>query len=379
MGRARYLKEVRRLDFVARRAWPLLRPLARAHLAPRCKNCSIPSAYAELSADGLCLECQHFVPPQPDASADTGVDENLAAALHDLLAAAEGRGRTYDAIMLFSGGKDSCFTLHRIQKNYPSLRILALLVDNGFMSPIALENAAAAIARFNIDYTVFTPDPAFIRKLFNLAFRQIPEQKGYSIVDMMDGQTTFDSARNLAANLEAPLILCGLNRMQVRNIFGHVRLVLTEEDGTNPLVARHGLNLNDHFTAGDISHWFDPTSWPKERHPRVVLPLVAWNPSEKKILATVERHGLLRPGRSNPLLTNNAFIPIIAISEVAHFGYNSFEIEFARMIREGRIEKPYWTNLFEMIEYTGRTGRFISDSTLEVLRRLGLTKRDVGL
>jgi hypothetical protein len=93
----------------------------------------------------------------------------------------------------------------------------------------------------------------------------------------------------------------------------------------------------------------------------------------------VERLGLLRRGQGNPLLTNNAFIPLIAISEVANFGFNSFEIEFSRLIREGRIPQKYWQNLFEMVEYSARTGRFLSKSSLEVLTRLGLSRQDVGL
>ena len=196
---------------------------------------------------------------------------------------------------------------------------------------------------------------------------------------MMDGQLTFDSARNLAANLEVPLIVCGLGRTQVANIFGGMRIELSDEDERNPLAARQNLNLEEHFTTDDMRHWFDRERWPRHRLPRVLMPLVAWNPAESDIVAMVERLGLLRRGQGNPLLTNNAFIPLIAISEVANFGFNSFEIEFSRLIREGRIPQKYWQNLFEMVEYSARTGRFLSKSSLEVLERLGLSRQDVGL
>ena len=379
LEQSRFLHEVRTFDFIARRLWPLLRPLARSHLEPRCRICAVPSAYSELNAGGICTACLQHDEHSAQAASGDEADRQLVADVHASLSAAQGSGGNYDAILLFSGGKDSCYLLHRIQQDYPGLRMLALLVDNGFMSPVALRNAASTIARFNVDHVIFKPDPTFVRKLFNLAFREIPRQHGYSIVDMMDGQLTFDSARNLAANLDVPLIVCGLGRTQVANIFGGVRIELSEEDERNPLAARQNLNLEEHFTADDMRHWFDRERWPQHRRPRVLMPLVAWNPAESDIVAMVERLGLLRRGQGNPLLTNNAFIPLIAISEVATFGFNSFEIEFSRLIREGRIPQRYWRNLFEMVEYSARTGRFLSKSSLEVLQRLGLSRHDVGL
>ncbi|MEJ2653974.1 MAG: hypothetical protein P8Z69_01435 [Acidihalobacter sp.] len=376
MEQAQFLREVRAFDFIARRLWPLLRPVARSHLKPRCRICAAPSAYAPLNADGICNAC---LQRDTHATADHGPDERLAAEVHATLSAAQGSGSDYDAVFLFSGGKDSCYLLHRLQQDYPGLRMLALLVDNGFMSPIALENAASAIAHFDIDFIAFKPDPAFVSRLFGLAFREIPRQQGYSIVDMMDGQLTFDSARNLAAKLEVPLVVCGLGRTQVANIFGGVRAEFSEEDERNPLVARQGLVLEEHFTPGDMRHWFDRTRWPQHGKPRVLMPLVAWDPTEADIIAMVEELGLLRRGHGNPLLTNNAFIPVIAISEVANFGFNSFEVEFSRLIREGRIPLEYWRNLFEMVEYSARTGRFVSTGALEVLERLGLSRQDIGL
>lgn len=377
MKQSRFLLEVRAFDFVARRLWPTLRPFARSHLKPRCTICAVPSAYAPLDDKGVCQSCRKFS-PTPDPG-DAASEQQLTSQVCETLEKAQGHGRDYDAVLLFSGGKDSCYLLHRIRQEFPELRLLALLVDNGFMSPVALENAAEAIRHFDLDHLVFKPDPAFVRKLFALAFRQIPHQHGYSIVDMMDGQLTFDSARNLAASLGARLVICGLSRPQVANIFGGVRAELTDEDERNPLTARQGISLETHFTPDEMRHWFDPTRRPQARRPRVLMPMVAWNPPEHEVTATVERLGLLRKGRTNPLLTNNAFIPLIAISEVANFGFNSFEIEFSRLIREGRIERPYWQNLFEMVEYSARTGRFLNKGMLEALERLGLEPQDIGL
>ncbi|APZ42971.1 hypothetical protein [Acidihalobacter ferrooxydans] len=380
MKQSEFLREVRTFDLIARRLWPLLRPLARPHLRPRCRVCAIPAAYAPLDAAGVCAACREHETERKSGESDAASpDQALAHEVDEKLKVAQGQGRIYDAVLLFSGGKDSCYLLHRLQQDYPDLRLIALLVDNGFMSPVALENAEAAIAAFEIDHLVFKPNPAFVRKLFRLAFGEIPRQRGYSIVDMMDGQLTFDSARNLAAHLGAPLVVCGLGRTQVSNIFGGVRVEMSEEDARNPLAARQGLTLEELFSAEEMRHWYRAEMWPEQARPRVLMPMVAWDPPEQEIIAQLETLGLMRPGQSNPLLTNNAFIPVIALSEVAHFGFNSFEVEFSRLIREGRIEPGYWRNLFEMVEYSARTGRFVGRGTLEVLERLKMSRQDIGL
>jgi hypothetical protein len=48
------------------------------------------------------------------------------------------------------------------------------------------------------------------------------------------------------------------------------------------------------------------------------------------------------------------------------------------MIRAGKSNLAYWRNLFEMAEYSAKTGRLLSESTVETLKTLGLSKKDIG-
>jgi hypothetical protein len=113
--------------------------------------------------------------------------------------------------------------------------------------------------------------------------------------------------------------------------------------------------------------------------PRFLMPFVAWDPDESHILREVARLGLIGRGRCSPLMTNNALIPVIGISEVLRHGHTCFELEFARMIREGKSERTYWLHLFEMLEYSAKTGRFVGKTVAGTLEALGLTRRDLGL
>jgi hypothetical protein len=150
------------------------------------------------------------------------------------------------------------------------------------------------------------------------------------------------------------------------------------ELGLRLTLERLGIPLDEVFGDGERESWWDASRCPAERLPRVLLPLVAWDTTEDEIVSEVARLQLLDPRRSSPLMTNNALIPVIAMAEVARFGFCCWEVEFARMVREGRSERRYWLNLFEMMEYAAKTGRFLG-SVDQTLSRLDLTRRDVGI
>ena len=126
-------------------------------------------------------------------------------------------------------------------------------------------------------------------------------------------------------------------------------------------------------------NFWDASRWPVNQIPRVIMPFVAWDPDEAFILNEVSRLNLIDKKKTSPLLTNNALIPIIGLAEAKRFGYTSFEVEFARMVREGKSERAHWLNLFEMLEVSAKTGLFINKGVVQTLAALGLTKKDIGL
>ena len=143
MKRDTFTFEVWRVELTARYLWRFMRPLLGKHLTPRCSNCVLAASYSPLNAQGICKECETYFNRQNDAPDEQ--DNALAEEFDQLLHTYEGKGGgDFDAIVLFSGGKDSSFLVHRLITEYPKLRIVTMLVDNGFMSPYALDNAARA-------------------------------------------------------------------------------------------------------------------------------------------------------------------------------------------------------------------------------------------
>lgn len=379
-----YSLEVSATEFVAQHVWRHIRPLFARYLTPRCSRCVLSAAYAPLSAKGVCHLCEEYAAQenQNRATADqseVALRQQHLQSLEQRLRAAVGQGRgAYDALVLLSGGKDSAYMLHRIMQEYPQLRLVCVLVNNGFMSPFALQNAQRVIDRFGLPYVVLSPEPTFVREVFRYGLTHLHLQKQYSIVDLMDGLMTFDHARNYALAQGIPLILCGLSKVQTTFVFGVQGIELTLQQQRVPLVEQCGVRLGELGAPEHQKFWFDATI-SADKAPQMLLPITAWNPDETEILRVVETLKLIDRKKSRPLMTNNALIPIIAMAETARFGYCCWEVEFARMVREGRSARPYWVALFEMLEYTVKTGRFINRNVGRTLARLGLTLADIGI
>ena len=370
--------EARATDWIARCAWPLMRPWVRSHLTRRCRLCVLPESCVPLDADGVCTACHETGSGPKRAGAHDG--KQVAQDLDRILTQGQGcAAGPHDALLLFSGGKDSTYMLHRVLQDYPGLRVRTLLVDNGFMSPFDLANVRRVLARFDVEHLTLQLRPSLVTKVFRFALTHLELQKGYSIVDLLDGQMSFDAARNFAAAQGIPLILCGLSRVQVEQVYGPVGCEIPSELERTAFQTMSGIDLRSFLSAEELRSFWDGSSWPAQRVPRFVLPMAAWDLDEQFIQREVGRLGLLDARYTSPLLTNHMLIPVIAMAEVARFGYSSFEVEFARMAREGRSARTDWINLFEMLEYATRTGRFVGRTATRTLARLNLTPTDLGI
>lgn len=67
------------------------------------------------------------------------------------------KGSEYDVAVMYSGGKDSSYMLLLLKEVY-NLRVLAVMVDNGFEYEGCVDDAGFFLNKNNIDYHVICPD-----------------------------------------------------------------------------------------------------------------------------------------------------------------------------------------------------------------------------
>ncbi|MGM0482389.1 MAG: hypothetical protein ACQEP6_00790 [Patescibacteria group bacterium] len=292
--------------------------------------------------------------------------------------ASEGGGLKYDVLLLFSGGKDSAYVLHKLSSSYRHLRILTLTVDNHFMSPVALNNIDSVLSKINVDHMLYRPKRKTLIKMFAHALMCVKDRGTAQSVDQFDGDFLHDIARNIAVQMDIPFVVSAVSPVQVERILNvyTYKTSLQEERKKRKNVA--GVKLTDLFTEDEMRYWWDGTSVDDDKIPRVLFPFYAWGYDESHIKKQVKDLGFLEKGAENPIITNNQLLPLMGFVDIKRFGYFSFEPEMAELVRNGSAERKFWRNIFEFLEYSARTERFISKSVDNALDKLLLTRRDVG-
>ena len=373
---AAVVRTARLFEFYTRFLWPIHRRWAKRTLARRCRRCALSERAAPLDRNQICPACLH---PQPPVAVATPNGEETAA-LTKILADHEGRGQgRYDALILFSGGKDSVYMARRLQSEHPKLRLLAFTIDNTFMSPVARANVLRLVARLDLDHLTFRPARDYMKKLYRYGITHLNDGGGYGTVDFSDGEFVLDSARALAAEKGIPLILCGYSRYQVQEGLGLSSFESPPERERSNRTHVAGMALSDIFSETERGLWWRGSRWPADRVARLLFPLFAWNLDESAVARQVAEGGLLSPRENSPIVTNHQLIPLLGVVDIHRMGYSGFEKEFCRMIREGKAPLKRWRSVFEFLEYTARTGLFVKPIVLKTLRDLELTPDDVGI
>lgn len=91
--------------------------------------------------------------------------------LDQLINEIRGKAPVYDAIIAYSGGKDSSYTLKLIRERY-DLRTIALTFDNHFVSPVAWDNISTVSDFLNVDTVQFRIPWGAAKQLFSLTARE---------------------------------------------------------------------------------------------------------------------------------------------------------------------------------------------------------------
>jgi hypothetical protein len=131
-----------------------------------CRICILPATVPGVTfdADGVCNVCR--------ASGRTGAERQGPGDERRVVDALVRRGRRdrYDCLCLYSGGKDSTFMLYTLARRL-NLRVLALTLDNHFISPQTHTNIRTTLQRLeSVDHILFKPSWSVVQQSMQAGF-----------------------------------------------------------------------------------------------------------------------------------------------------------------------------------------------------------------
>lgn len=164
-----------------------------------CSKCVMPETTegASFNEDGLCMGCQAQETKKEVYWPDKR--KELDAILEE---AKDCAGDNYDCIVPISGGKDSCYQLHVIVKEY-GMKPLAVTFNHGGFTKTGLYNLYTCLDKFNVDHMQFTLNNDLIKRIQKRSIETIGDYcwHCHAMVNSYTLQT--------AVNYNIPLIIWG--------------------------------------------------------------------------------------------------------------------------------------------------------------------------
>ncbi len=301
----------------------------------RCKVCVLPESFpgVRLDEDGVCQYCRRF-----DAEAHRRRQEKLRARFETLVEEAKGRPG-FHAVIAWSGGKDSTYTLWLLKARY-GLRPLAFTFDNGFVSERAFRNMRVVAERLGIDHVIVKPSHTLVRDAFRASLE--PGIYGAKALERASAICTTCIAfakgigLRMALEREVPMIVYGWSPGQVplsSALFRQTRAFLL----ASLEAMEHSL---ERIAPGPIADYF-PTRERVETAPMPysVAPLAFLPYDEGAIREQIAKLGWEPPQDTDPNSTN-CLLNTFAIEEHRRrYGYHPYVMELAALVRQGHMSR----------------------------------------
>lgn len=166
-----------------------------------CSRCVLSSSFPRISFDseGVCSVCREY------ESWTKGWEENLPEQrkrLDKICAKVKGQHKEFDALIPYSGGKDSSFVLYTAKKQL-GLNCLAYTFDNGYLSDYARKNIDTTCRKLGVEHLYYRLNPDLMNRLFALFVRKT----GYFCSACMRGIAM--STSKIADLYNVPLVITG--------------------------------------------------------------------------------------------------------------------------------------------------------------------------
>ncbi len=177
-----------------------------------CRRCVLHSRVPRISIneEGYCCYCDDDGKQAEPAGENLDIKEKM----EELFADVKKQGRQYDALLLFSGGKDSTYLLKWARDEY-NLRVLAFTMVYPIGKPLALKNIDDVSKKLNIETIKFRPDEEMYKKMMKYALLEghrynLGEEAGCEACSFLFRWVSM----KIAMQMNIPIVLDGRDKNQ---------------------------------------------------------------------------------------------------------------------------------------------------------------------
>lgn len=312
-----------------------------------CARCVLPETFpgVQFDAEGVCRFCREF-----DCKRESDVQrERNRNKFEEISQKVRGKA-DYDCLLAYSGGKDSTYTLWLLRRHY-RLSVLAVTLDNGFISPAALENVRRMVDVLDVDHILVRPRAALLESVFRKAATESPFppkalERASSICNACISLVKNVTLR-IAIEQGIPVVAYGFSPGQADARGAILKLnasMLKSMHASRavPLLKLVGEELSpyllrEHHLAGDFDLPFN------------VNPLAFHECDEDRMTETIEELGWTRPMDTDGNSTNCLLNAYANRLHIRTHGFHPYAFEVAGLVRCGAITRGQGlTNLADL-------------------------------
>lgn len=304
-----------------------------------CVHCVLPETFPGIKFDetGRCSYCAAHDAAGPQQEQR----ERYRVRFLELVEEVRGR-QPYDALVAYSGGKDSTYTM-KLLKEECRLNLLAVTIDHGFTSTAALANIRTVTDRLDIDHYMIRPGADTVRSLFS---RSVGSDV-YPLKALERASAVCNSCMHLvkslilklAIEMGVPMIVYGWSPGQAplrSSVFqtNPAMLRMMQEAARAAFEKLIGSRMNAYLL--EERHLAVPEA---ARFPVLVHPLAFLTYNEDAVMAAAGALGWLAP-RDTGAHSSNCLLNDFAIEKhLERYGFHPYAFEIAGLVRAGCLTR----------------------------------------
>lgn len=303
-----------------------------------CSNCVLPETFPDISfdEDGVCNYCSEF----------TGVPNWNEINLGEFIEEKKKNDSKYDCLVLFSGGKDSSFALKLLKEKY-HLNILAMTLDNGYLSNVTSQNMKVVLDNLGIDHQIIKYPKPIMNEIYRGSIKGDFDKDTYMFSTTACGSCiglVFETGVDLAKKLDIPLIAGGWTPGQMTDS------AVLESDFIQTIIDKYDKKM------ASIS----PKAWEHIGQKRseeklsqyLVNPLYVSNYKEEDIVEELKKVGWKQPKDTDSCSSNCRLNSFLIVDHLERFQFHPYVYELAYHVRAGYMSKEDAMNKMTDINVT---------------------------